>query len=150
MAKTQHAEKSTLKTLVHKKVRPCNATPFSNKEAFQKEVEPLLNELRLKCLMNEIPFAACFAVDNSDSETEYYADGLFAEVSFPKMILANDVLPEVLLAIRGAEFQSAVSKDDPAGDFIQMMLEDLPVDMLLGESAPREESISRIEYPDEE
>ena len=140
----------TLKVLTHKRHYPCNPTPFSCTEAFQNEVEPYLDKIRLACLKHKIPFEVCFAVENTMNETKYYADGLFAGVSLPKVELANDVLPEVLLAVRGAEFNTT-PLDDPAADFLQYMNEDLPVDLKYGLSdEPREESISRIVPPDED
>ena len=138
------AEQS-LKVLTHKRRYPCNSTPFSRIEEFQREVEPHFDAIRLACLKYKIPFEACFAVENTANETKYYADGLFAGVSFPKVELANDVLPEVLLAVRGAQFNTATPLDDPAADFLEYMTEDLPVDLKYGLSdEPREESVSRI------
>lgn len=78
-------------------------TIYNKKKEFEKEILPLLDEVRKKCMLMQIPFFYSTAVANEDNTTDYVSDGILTG-SFD-IILYDDKFTNFLLAIQEKGFR---------------------------------------------
>lgn len=53
-----------------------NQNTFNHSKIYEKELVPLINEMKKICALNKIPFFTCVAVSNTDTKTKFAYDGI--------------------------------------------------------------------------
>lgn len=83
--------------------RPSATTEYNESAFYDKEIRPLIDTVREKCVTHKIPFLMSFAVKNSDTDgTEYVNEGMSARSH--GISIKDDTFAMTLLAINGGSF----------------------------------------------
>lgn len=83
--------------------KPSATTEYDESGFYDKEIRPLIDDVRQKCVTHKIPFLMSFAVKNSDADgTEYVNEGMSARSH--GISIKDDTFGMTLLAINGGTF----------------------------------------------
>ena len=80
-------------------------TPFNHKSVCKAKIDPLIQQIKQICIVNNMPFFICVPVSNDEKGTKYEYDGLM-----PNMFdinLTDDHLAKHLLVARGFDVRPA-------------------------------------------
>ncbi len=98
---------------------------YNKTKVYEKELAPLIAEIRKICRINDIPFIYCFATANNETKTKYEVDGVGAiplgfELTDDRFTTFDAVFnsPHTLV-LRGAE-----SLDKAQEDYINQTFDD--------------------------
>lgn len=98
---------------------------YDKTDVYNKQLAPLIAEIRKICRLNDIPFIYCFAISNSKTKTKYEVDGVGAiplgfELTEDRFTTFDAVFnnPHTLV-LRGAE-----SLDKAQEDYINQTFDD--------------------------
>ena len=79
-----------------------NNTVFNRKKEYNAKIKKLVNEIKIACMEENIPFMCSFAIENSEEGTTYIHDGIPA--AGQSITLKEDLFAKYLVAIRGGKF----------------------------------------------
>lgn len=74
-------------------------TEYDKTEWYNTVIKPQINELKKLCLVENVPFFTCFAVQNTEEATSYKYDGILTGSN--DITLTNDLLEKHLCVANG-------------------------------------------------
>ncbi len=78
-------------------------TKYNKEGVYTEKILPLVNQIKVICMKENIPFIYSFATENSEKKTTYENDALFP---VPLGVnLTDDVFGKILLVLNGADVE---------------------------------------------
>ncbi len=98
-------------------------TIYNSKKIYNDEILPLINQIKIICAKNNLPFFCTCPVVNSEEETKYETDGYFTGSS--GINLKKDHIINMIKVLRGVELKPVgrVQLDADAIDYISSAFE---------------------------
>ncbi len=126
-----------------------NTNLFDQSSTYNTMIAPLLNKIKTICVVNKIPFYACFAIENNDKETVYRSEAQ-APVSMG-IKLNDDAIIKGLLTLNGWELKMPYETnfdDESVQAFINKSSEDFEGELSEEDTSDMSDDIDMVDSLD--